>query len=136
MAPAASSASMTRSGRAYSFLWTAQMTWRLRWAVTISGAQSRAWDEKPAAVMSVSGIRRADSRPRAMRASEVSVADSVQTRYTSHSQSGTATTTNHHPGSPPVGSATQATNPITVDHGVRVPLIKIRKGTDGRHVGP
>jgi hypothetical protein len=59
-----------------------------------------------------------------MRASGVSVADSVQARYTSHSQSGTARTTNHHPGSPPVGSATQTTNPITVDHGARVPLIK------------
>jgi hypothetical protein len=137
MASAASSASRRRSGRAYWFLWTAQMTWRLRCAVTISGAHvPRQLDEMPAAVMSVSGIRWADSRPRAMRASGVSVADSVQARYTSHSQSGTARTTNHHPGSPSVGSATQTTNPITVDHGARVPLIKKRKGIDGRHVGP
>ena len=71
-----------------------------------------------------------------MRASGVSVANSVQARYTSHSQSGTATTRNHHPGTPPVGSVTQTTNPITADHGAKVPLIKTRKGTDGRHVGP
>ena len=71
-----------------------------------------------------------------MRASEVSAADSVQARYTSHSQSGTARTANHHPGSPPVGSATQTTNPITAENGARLPLITIRKGTDGRHVGP
>jgi hypothetical protein len=58
----------------------------------------------PAAVMPVSGTRLADSSPRAMRASGVSVADSAQARYPSHSQSGTATTTNHHPGSLPVGT--------------------------------
>jgi hypothetical protein len=67
-----------------------------------------------------------------MRASGVS----VQARYTSNSQSGTARTTNHHPGSPPVGSDTQTRNPIKVENGARVPLIQIRKGTDGRHVGP
>ena len=137
MALTASSASRRRSGRAYWFLSTAQMTWRLRCAVTTSGAHvPRQLDEMPAAVMAVSGIRRADSRPRTMRASGVSVADSVQARYTSQSQSGSARTTNHHPGSPPVGSDTQTTNPIATENGVRLPLIKMRKGTDGRHVGP
>jgi hypothetical protein len=137
MASAASSAPLRRSGRAYSFRWIAQMTWRLRRAVTISGAHVPCQlDEMPAAVMSASGIRRADSRPRVMRASGVSVADSVQARYTSHSQSGTARTTNHHPGSLPADSDTQTTNPITAENGARLPLIKIRKGIDGRHVGP
>jgi hypothetical protein len=71
-----------------------------------------------------------------MRASGVSVADSVQARYMRHSQTGTVMTANHHAGSPPVGSDTQNRNPITVDHGARLPLIKRRKGIDGRHVGP
>ena len=71
-----------------------------------------------------------------MSASGVSVADSVQARYTSHSQSGTARTTNHHPASPPVGSATQTRKPITAENGAKLKLITIRKGTDGRHVGP
>jgi hypothetical protein len=48
MASAASSASRRRSGRVYWFLWTAQMTWRLLCAVTISGAHvPRQLDEMP-----------------------------------------------------------------------------------------
>ena len=137
MASAASSASERRSGRANSFLSTAQMAWRLRCAVTLSGAHGPSQrDEKSTSVTSVSGIRLADSGPRTMRASGVSVADSVQARYTSNSQSGTARATNHHPGSPPVGSDTQTTKPITAENGTRLPLIKMRKGTGGRHVGP